>query len=119
MKKKPKDHVIQLANFIGVELSNEAADCIVEKSSFKSMKENLKTTRATWRGDRSTFLRKGESGDWVHYFSQDQSDYVDAMCKQYFEPLGLELWLHKVKFYHEFSACVDKYLNWNLISVIK
>ena len=39
--------------------------------------------------DRTAFIRKEEVGDWDNYFSEGQSKFVDAKCKEYLEPLGV------------------------------
>ena len=44
-------------------------------------KENLENT---------SFFRKGIVGDWKNLFTKEQSDYVEALCKEKLEPLGLK-----------------------------
>ena len=94
MKKDPKGHVVKIANFIGHELSDKAVDLIVDHTSAKNISpkinEMFKQT-SSWNSERSNFIRKGEVGDHVNYFCQEQSDYVEDMCRAYFEPLRLKL----------------------------
>ena len=94
MKKDPKAHVVKIANFIGQELSDKAVDLIVDQTSAEKISpkinEMFKQT-SSWNSERSNFIRKGEVGDHVNYFSQEQSDHVEDMCREYFEPLGLKL----------------------------
>ena len=94
MKKDPKGHVVKIANFIGQELSDKAVDLIVDQTSAKNISpkinEMFKQT-SSWNSERSNFIRKGEVGDHVNYFSQEQSDHVEDMCREYFEPLELKL----------------------------
>ena len=93
MKKNHRAHVIKIAKFIGQDLSDKAVDLIVEKSTVKNVSPKFKTlfeTNPVWNLNRSLFVRKGIVGDWVNYFSKEQSEYVDAKCKEYLEPLGIE-----------------------------
>ena len=43
-----------------------------------------------WKFDRDAFIRNEEVGDWVSYFSEGQSEFVDAKLKAYLEPLGVK-----------------------------
>ncbi len=92
MKKDHRGHVIKIAKFMGFDLSDKVIDTIVEKTGKKNMgKEVNQAINKTygWASEKSEFIRKGIVGDWVNYFSQEQSDYIDAKCKEHFEPLGL------------------------------
>ena len=94
MVKDPKAHVIKIANFINTELPDTAVDLIVKNTSFKEMSGSFNDKMKgilSWNSERSTFLRKGKVGDWVNYFSKKQSEYVDAKCSEFLEPLGLKL----------------------------
>ena len=93
MKKDHRGHVIKIAKFFGCDLSDKVIDIIVEKSTFKTMAKNINSAmegRPGWKSDRSALLRKGEVGDWVNYFSKEQSEYVEAKSKEYLEPVGLK-----------------------------
>ena len=89
MKKSHREHVVKIAKFLGFDLSDKAIDLIVENSTIEDMSAKYKAYPG-WKTDRSSFIRKGQVGDWVNYFSKEQSDYIDAKCKEYFEPLGLK-----------------------------
>ena len=92
MKKDPRGHVIKIVKFLGYDnLPDHTADLIVEKSKAKNMGKGINTLfqqLPTWRKE-GTFIRKATVGDWVNHFSKEQSDYIDAKCKEYLEPLGL------------------------------
>ena len=94
MKKSHRDHVIKIANFLGHDdISDNVVDLIVEKSSMKVMSKSINTAIdgfPAWKSERSNLIRKGEVGDWVNYFSEEQSKYIDAKCEKYCEPLGLK-----------------------------
>ena len=93
MKKSHRDHVIQIAKFLGQDLTDKLIDMIVQKSSLKEMSvsvnEMFEKEIPSWKSDRSQFVRKGQVGDWVNYFSEEQSQFIDEKCKEYLEPLGL------------------------------
>ena len=94
MKKSHRDHVIKIAQFMGHDVSDKVIDIIVQKTSLKdmsvSLNEALSKMAKHWNTERSKFVRKGQVGDWVNYFSEEQSKYIDEKCKEYFEPLGLK-----------------------------
>ena len=93
MKKSHRDHVIKIAKFLGHDLSDKVIDLIVKQSSVKDMSKSINAMVEKlpgWKSDRSAFIRKGVVGDWVNYFSEEQSEYVDAKCKEYFESLGIK-----------------------------
>ena len=89
MKKDHRGHVVKIGNFLGYDLSEKVIDIIVQKTTVKHMQKNINAVVegfATWKSERSNFIRKGEVGDWVNYFSNKQSEYVDSKCKEYLEP---------------------------------
>ena len=92
MKENTKEHVIQIAKFVRYELSDKAVDLVVEKSSVKAASKKFESRFKEipmWKQD-GAFIRKGEVGDWVNYFSEEQSEYVDEQCKEYLEPMGIK-----------------------------
>ena len=92
MKKDHRGHVVKIAQFLGFDLSEKAMDIIVEKSTVKSMSEKYKVMQAndeSWNSERSSYIRKGQVGDWVNYFSKDQNEYVEEKTKNELEPVGL------------------------------
>ena len=91
MKKDHRGHVLKIAQFLGCDISDKVADLVVEKSSFQNMSKKINSAlneSKTWKKG-GKFVRKGEVGDWVNYFSDEQSKYIDEQCKEYLEPLGL------------------------------
>ena len=92
-KKDHRGHVVKIAKFLGIELSEKAIDIIVDKSTVKTMSEKynkkMDENDKSWNSNKSTFVRKGKVGDWVNYFSKEQSAYIEERCKQELEPLGL------------------------------
>ncbi len=94
MKRDPRGHVIKIAKFIGSNnLSDEVVDKITEQSQFKVAAPKLNAVIhnfPSWRTEKSHFARKGTSGGWESFFSQVQSEMVDAKFAEYFQPLGLD-----------------------------
>ena len=91
MKKDHRGHVFKIAKFLDQNISDKAADIIVERSTAKDKGKEFNSLLKkfkTWDQEKD-FVRKGIIGDWVNYFSEEQNDYVDAKCKEYLEPLGI------------------------------
>ncbi len=91
MLKDHKAFVIKIATFLGHQLSDSLLEQIVQKSSLQDMKKDFNVfffRSPVWEG-KSEFIRKGIVGDWVNYFSPEQSDFVDAQCEEHLEPLGI------------------------------
>ena len=88
--------MIRIAKFLNKDITEEEAKRILEKASFKKMKEDpLKN--CDWYKDygvlkrKSQFLRKGTVGDWKNYFSEEQRQKFDERSRAEFEGSGLEL----------------------------
>ena len=92
MKKDHRAHVLKIAQFLGQEISPKVTDVIVQKTTFENMSKEVNPvvkTYETWKKE-GDFVRKGEVGDWLNYFSEEQSKYVDDKCQEYLEPLGIK-----------------------------
>ncbi len=91
MKKDPRGHVIKLAKFMDHNISDKVVEYILQKTSVPVMKGEVniasKKEDCIYQGVK--LVRKGQVGDWVNYFSKEQSDLVDVKCEEFFEPLGL------------------------------
>ena len=42
-------------------------------------------------GNNSAFARKGVTGDWRNVLTPEQSDYVDRLCEEKWQPIGISL----------------------------
>ena len=93
MKKDTRGCVIKIANFLGQEIpDSKTIDLIVEKSSFETMSTKINgffRYNKTWDSSKSRFIRKGQIGDWINYFTNEQSAYVDGRCDELLRSLGL------------------------------
>ncbi len=94
LKEDLKGNVVKIASFLGKNLSENVIDYIVEKTTFENMAKDPKYNLADlpqFDTTKSTFMRKGKVGDWKEYFSDEQNAFVDAKCKEWFEPEGLKM----------------------------
>ena len=91
MKKDHRGHVFKIAQFLGCDISDKVADSVVEKSSFQNMSKEINSALSeskTWKKG-ANFVREGKIGNWVSYFSVEQSKFVDSKYEEFLEPLGL------------------------------
>ena len=98
VKKDLHSTIIQVAKFMGHELSQDLVEMIAEKSSFASMKGNslvnhewLRTELGMDSSDKTPYIRKGVVGGWKDYFTPEQSAECDALYAQKLMSVGLEL----------------------------
>ena len=84
MKEDILKAVTRIAHFLGKDLGVDVLHSIAQKSMFSQMKQ-----RPEYRGllkygdtgsfvfDRSSVFRKGQVGDWVNYFTDEQKAYIE------------------------------------------
>ena len=87
----------QLRKFIdfwgGRTFSDEQIDRAVEASSFERMKALEKQNGRPFKDEvhqqrSTTFMRKGQSGDWVNYFDRADLEYLSDRCGKLMQRLG-------------------------------
>ena len=82
MKQDLRKVVERVALFMGYSLSTQVLDSITDQSTFSSMKNNPSANYSWQNKDRKDgsvgFIRKGQIGDWVNHFSEDQLSRFDA-----------------------------------------
>ena len=95
MKRDLSGVVARITNFIEIDISAEVISQVSAKSTFDFMKED-KTVNHSWvsrghAGNPGTtpFMRKGEVGDWKNYFTPEQSEEMDKICRERLEGTGL------------------------------
>ena len=72
--------VRKVAAFLNRPITEDQVKAIVRYTSFKVMRENPATNFHQWHKtgmaseDESTFMRKGVSGDWRNYFTEEESE---------------------------------------------
>jgi len=91
----PARTVKQIATFLGVELSEERVRELVEISSFEYMKDDAQANYAEIPRTQGecAFMRKGISGDWKNYFSDEQTKRYDALLSKTIAKLHAEPWI--------------------------
>ncbi|KAJ1101706.1 hypothetical protein NDU88_006771 [Pleurodeles waltl] len=71
--------VKKIADFFGLNLTEEQIRLITERGHFKAMKEKSPESH----GDLGTHVfRKGDVGDWKNYFTEAQSQAMDAKFEE-------------------------------------
>ncbi|XP_056331243.1 sulfotransferase family 2, cytosolic sulfotransferase 3 [Danio aesculapii] len=77
----------RMLKFLGLELSTEALDRVVNNSTFKSMKTNKMSNytmvpQEIMDNNKSAFLRKGVAGDWKNFFSPELDAKFTAVIRE-------------------------------------
>uniref|UniRef100_A0A7E4UPI6 Sulfotransfer_1 domain-containing protein n=1 Tax=Panagrellus redivivus TaxID=6233 RepID=A0A7E4UPI6_PANRE len=81
--------VVKIGEFIGGEAAAKVRDPetlahIVAESRIDAMKKDQTRWFPGSALHTQTFIRKGTKGDWLNYFSKDQSDRIDEICRSRF-----------------------------------
>nr|XP_057918642.1 sulfotransferase 1C1-like [Doryrhamphus excisus] len=82
MKENPRREMVRIMRYLDLSLSDDVISRIVELTSFKTMKDNPMAnynfiTKPIFDQSRSTFMRKGEVGDWMNHFTPEQAAEFD------------------------------------------
>ncbi|NWR40769.1 ST6B1 Sulfotransferase, partial [Tachuris rubrigastra] len=72
--------VKKIAAFLGISLTEEELQHVVERSSFQSMKKNSDKTHGAFG---NILFRKGGVSDWKNLFSEDQNEKMDKAFEEY------------------------------------
>ncbi|NWS18731.1 ST6B1 Sulfotransferase, partial [Pachyramphus minor] len=72
--------VKNIAAFLGISLTEQELQLVVERSSFQSMKKNSQKTHGAF-GD--VLFRKGGVSDWKNLFSEDHNEKMDKAFEEY------------------------------------
>ncbi|NXM79271.1 ST6B1 Sulfotransferase, partial [Serilophus lunatus] len=72
--------VKNIAAFLGIPLTEEELQLVVERSSFQSMKKNSQKTHGTFG---KILFRKGGVSDWKNLFNEDQNEKMDKAFEEY------------------------------------
>ena len=97
MKRDHRGAVKKIAKFIGYNLKEEVIDTVVEKSTFRNMKDNPTTNPnmaepipSLFKPGEEQFLRKGIVGDWKNHFTSEQNAEFDAIYAEKMKDSGLD-----------------------------
>lgn len=95
LQRDPKKTILQMAQFLGREITEVQVDKIVEITRFDRMKDNKManlTHVPAFDFKVHQFMRKGAVGDWKNFFTEDQSEFVDKLYKQHIQGTGMEFY---------------------------
>ncbi|KAJ3128897.1 hypothetical protein HK098_003224 [Nowakowskiella sp. JEL0407] len=90
MKVDPRGSIVKIAKFLGIEVSDEVIDKVLDLSSISSMKKETKIVPMGRDADAANWVRKGVSGDWRNYLSAEQSKRMDDKFREKFEGTGID-----------------------------
>ncbi len=92
IKKNPVETVREIAEFLNVELSDEAVAKVVQKTSFSAMKainhRFFPATQSMWTNSHGSIIRKGQSGDGVALFAAEHLQKFDTDMEEGLKKLG-------------------------------
>ena len=77
MSKNIESVISQIAAFMNKSVSDDEISGIAEKCTFKSMKNDKKSSMAYCKN----FWRKGKCGDHVNFFTEEQIKIFDSKCE--------------------------------------
>ncbi|XP_042301275.1 amine sulfotransferase-like [Sceloporus undulatus] len=92
MKKDLRSNVVKICNFLGVTLTEEELDDIVDKASFDKMSVDPRSNYSSMHPEfldfsKGRFLRKGTVGDWKNTMTVAQNERFDSIFKERMEKL--------------------------------
>ena len=85
MKRDLRAAVIQIAKFIGKDPTEDEISTVASQATFGNMQASTEKNYSF-----ASQMRKGVVGDWVNYFSEEQSAEFDAKYAQRMNGSGLE-----------------------------
>jgi len=96
LKKELKGQVKIIAEFLGIQLSDEEANTIAEQCTFQAMKANpgIRADALSKMYKKGSHLRKGMVGDWQNYFSDEQLAEFQKLYQYRMQQSGLEFEFH-------------------------
>ena len=84
----------KMSDFIKKPISDEVLNKIVKHTAFDQMRDN-KMVNYEFSSNLDTkvskFMRKGQVGDWVNYFTPEQLELVDQQLKKKLDGTGLSI----------------------------
>jgi len=95
MKKDLASSVKKVARFLGKTVSDEMVEALVDHLSFKQMRNNPAVNKEERRKlglltGEGSLLRKGETGGWKSYFTDEMNRRMDEAVEKHFKSIGLK-----------------------------
>lgn len=93
MKRDLFGNVKKIAEFIQCDVSQDVLEKVVDKTTFKNMKDDPSATSLTHDSrdlDAPSFYRKGVIGDWKNFFTEQQSKLFDKIYEERMKGTGLD-----------------------------
>ena len=93
LKKDLKGQIKMIADFLGLNFSDEQAGAVAEQCTFQVMKSNSNTDLIQLVSKvfkKGSHLRKGIIGDWKNHFSKEQLEEFDKLYQSHVEGTGLQ-----------------------------
>ena len=99
MKKDLPKAVETIASFIGYKLEPQVVDSIAEQCTFDAMQKTTEKNKIyhdmidqfVKPGNSFQFFRKGTTGDWKNYFTEDQNRRFDEKYVKHMSLSGIGL----------------------------
>ncbi|XP_064616967.1 sulfotransferase 1A3-like [Liolophura sinensis] len=93
LKKDLRSGVETLASFLGVSLTEDQLQSVVNHCTFHNMKANpMSNVKADFMDEQvSPFLRKGIVGDWKNYFTVAQNELFNAYFESRMKNSGISM----------------------------
>ena len=93
LKSRTNEELTRIANFLGVQRSNEQIARAVELSSANRMRNLEKAQKKKWKGTKNTrhdkpFVRKATSGDWRTALPKESVERIESAWGPLMEELG-------------------------------
>ncbi len=86
----PEGQVRRIAKHVGIEIDEALLPGILERITFKGMKENfdaiMPEATTLWRDGRNTFMNKGTNGNWQGVLTDEELARCEAAVKRELTP---------------------------------
>ena len=89
MKENIHKEIHKVAQFLGIDLSDDQIQFVVDRADFDAMKKNMMAVDKNETKEKGHF-RKGVVGDWRSHFTEEQMQYVEQLTAEKLGGTGLK-----------------------------